>query len=125
VRVGWFGAITVLPGERQPISLGNDVPDTAEARRQFAIFHWFTDGFAGPIAGEPRATGDMRITSGIAGFEPLWGLDFRAPRPDGGARRWSTELGSDRVGELWRQIRGQDPAFLPVAEAVKQVAVPR
>ena len=106
-RLSWFGAPRVLEGGSADLTTFADLPASAQAnaetRRRYEIFNWFADGLVSPMAGEPNAYGDMRLTVEADSLVPLWGLQFDAAT--GEARRWNPPGGQGRdIGKALRDL---------------------
>jgi hypothetical protein len=114
IETRWFGSTLALEGEVAAATTFDDLPpavqSNAEARRQFAVFNWFTDGLISPIEGSANAYGDMRITAAVESLTPLWGLQFD---PSTGApRRWNPPPGQRReLGRTLRSLIFGDPRY--------------
>jgi inner membrane protein len=119
IETRWFDSTLALEGDLADATTIDDLPPSAqanaEARRQFAVFNWFTDGWIAPIEGNASAYGDMRITAAVESLSPLWGLQFD---PSTGApRRWTPPPNQRR--ELGRTIQSLifgDPRYKSLAE---------
>jgi inner membrane protein len=98
IRETWFGTPRIAEGGVADVTTFNDLPANAQAnaetRRRFEIFNWFADGLIAPIAGEPNAYGDMRITDEVESITPFWGL--KLDEATGDAQRWGASVGARR-----------------------------
>jgi inner membrane protein len=118
LQIPWIGVAKVLPGGSTDVATFDDLPialqANVEAREDFRIFRWFADGYLAPIAGNPNAIGDMRITASVESLTPLWGLQFDET---GAMQRWAppSQVGRDYKGLLRGLVFG-DEHFKPLSE---------
>lgn len=119
IMLPWFGEALALKGDSAPTVTFADLPAearaNAETRRRFDIFVWFADGMIAPVGDGTNAIGDERITAGVEGLRPVWGLRF-AP-VTGDAVRWNPSGAFVRAyDELIRGLLLGDPRYRPIRE---------
>jgi inner membrane protein len=100
------GSAEVTTYEKLPAS----VQANSEARREFEILRWFSDGLMSPISEDLQTVGDQRFTAAVESLTPLWGLQFDPTT--GAPRAWqpSSRQRRDFVGMLKTLVWG-DPRY--------------
>jgi inner membrane protein len=119
IETRWLNSALVLEGESADATTIDDLPPEVranpEARRQFGIFTWFTDGLVAPVEGNAIACGDMRITASVENLSPLWGLQFDPA--SGAPRRWNPPPNRRReLGKTIRSLIVGDPRYKPLSQ---------
>jgi inner membrane protein len=104
IRVPWFGAPRFAEGDRVPAYWS---PATSDDLARFA---WFSDGWLAADPTDPQLIGDARYSLDSSAYRPVWGIRLQ-PRTE-----WVNRSRERRVSPdaLWREVRGLDPAFVPV-----------
>lgn len=121
IRVGWFSAATVRPGWSLPlIGLDDLTPHekSRNTRHAFERFAWFSEHWIARSPDDPDVLGDMRYSLSADAFDPIWGIRFTADdEPIEVA--WVNRTRDRKISpaELWSEIAGHDPRFIPVTEA--------
>lgn len=118
IRVGWLSSPTVREGWSLPL-IGADELNAREttwegARREFARFRWFAEGWIARSPSDQTVLGDMRYSLSAEAFDPIWGIRF-APSDAPSRVEWVNRTSNRRIdaGELWREIAGRDARFQP------------
>ncbi len=121
VRVGWFSGATVREGWSLPLVRLEDLTaaeKTRNARGDFQRFAWFSDHWVARSPADATLLADMRYSLSAEAFDPIWGIRFTPP---GAATdvEWANRSRNRKVevGEMWREIRGQDERYRSVGAA--------
>lgn len=115
IRIGWCSGPEVREGWSLPRVTAADLtgPErTRNGRSAFERFAWFSDGWVARSPDRPDVLGDMRYSLSTAAFDPIWGIRFTAP--DAPTEVVWVNQSRDRdvnLGELWREIIGDDPRY--------------
>ena len=118
VRVPWLGGPRWAEGAAVALTRERGLEPRARAdarvRRDFRRFRWFSDGWVARAPSDPGVIGDARYSLRTDAFEPVWGVRFHPGRPV--PTEWvnRTRDRSLRLGDLWAEISGADPAYRPV-----------
>lgn len=117
IRVGWFSAATVREGWSLPRVTTADLTRAEQQRNRrdmFGRFAWFSEEWVARSPADASILGDMRYSLSADAFDPIWGIRFTAP---GAATEvvWVNRTRERRIelGELWREIAGDDRRFRP------------
>ena len=112
LRTGYLGlgraqvrADAVTDAAARAVVTADDLPDSPEARRQFAVFDWFADGLVvAPDPSRPLRLVDGRYGDDNGDFSGLWGVDFSADPP---ARfKPPTDFAVRRTLRAWLNLDG-------------------
>ena len=108
VRAGWVLA-KVQAADLTPVERARD------RRKSFARFNWFSEGWIARSPGDATVLGDMRYSLSTDTFDPIWGIRFTPPG-EAAEVAWVNRSRDRRVSpaELWEELQGRDPRFLPV-----------
>ncbi|WP_428266844.1 metal-dependent hydrolase [Haliangium sp.] len=120
VRVPLTGPATFRAGDSAPVfdpareRLLERAAAPERLRRDLDRFAWFSDRMWARTPGQPALVGDMRITADPARLAPLWGIIVAPADPNTPVQR-GDGAGRDAIaiGELWREIIGDDPRHQP------------
>jgi inner membrane protein len=118
IRVGWFGSAAVREGWSLPVVDERELTPAERARdgtsRSFARFQWFSEGWVSRNPARLMILGDMRYSLSTEAFDPVWGIRFTQP-DEPTAVAWVNRTQERRIdgAELWREIIGRDPRFVP------------
>jgi len=107
IRTPFLGSTVARPssGPVQRLAVEDLRPLPVDDRTELAFerFAWFTDGWIARSPGRPEVIGDMRYSSELEGFEPLWGLALENTiKP-----RWTSNtdrIRGDGIARLWKQM---------------------
>ena len=118
IRVGWFASPTARSGWSLPVVRPGDLRPAEAARNQhrsFERFAWFSDGWVGRSPNDESVLGDMRYSLSAEAFDPIWGIRFTASTAPVEIA-WVNRTRDRKVNpaELWHEIIGRDPRFLPL-----------
>lgn len=82
--------------------------------RDFERFRWFSGGWVARAPTDHAVIGDARYSLRTDSFDPIWGVRFDpdAHPPTEWVNR--TDAREMRLGELWREITGDDPGYRPL-----------
>lgn len=126
IRVPLRGEPTWLAGNSlQPVAL-DDLPPQAAAdsrvRRDFQRFSYFSAGWLARAPRDASVIADARYSLATLEFEPIWGVRFdpaRMPPTEWVARDRERRI---PLGELWREISGQDERYRMLPPVRLQIA---
>jgi inner membrane protein len=109
IRAGWFANATYAPVTTVPLVSNDDIPDDVRARRDFARFAWFSDGWTARDPSDATVIGDARYSLSATRWQPVWGIRL-APT------EWVNRTRDREVslGALWKEMRGIEAGFRPV-----------
>lgn len=118
IRVGWFSGATVREGWSLPlVGVGDLGPGERErnAGNSFQRFAWFSEDWVARSPGDPTVLGDMRYSLSSDAFDPIWGIRFTAAGSPTEVQ-WVNRSRARKIelGEIWREIRGQDDRYRPL-----------
>lgn len=118
IRVGWFGSAAVREGWSLPVVDERELTPEERVRdgasRSFARFQWFSEGWVARDPARLLILGDMRYSLSTEAFDPVWGIRFTPPGEPVPVA-WVNRTRERRIAgaELWREILGRDPRFVP------------
>ncbi len=118
IRVPYFGRPQFTPGMQiKPADRASLTPrERANERvvRDFERFSWFSLGWVARAPDDPSIIGDVRYSLQTHSFNPIWGVRFH-PHEEV-PTEWVNRTGdrSLRLGSLWQELAGDDPAYRPV-----------
>ena len=127
IRVGWFAAPTVKQGTSLPLVTERELTHEEAARSNaptnFRRFSWFSSGWVARAPIDPTVLGDMRYSLSAEAFDPIWGIRFTAPDHPV-AVEWINRSSQRKVrlGALWDEIRGGDPAYVGLEQVTENAA---
>lgn len=114
-------------GAMQPVGL-DDLPAQAAADpricRDYHRFRYFSAGWLARAPRDPSVIADARYSLATLEFEPIWGVRFdpaKTPPTEWVARDRERRI---PLGELWREISGNDDRYRPLPAPTSNTARP-
>ena len=91
-------------------------------RRDFHRFRYFSAGWVTRAPRDSSVIADARYSLDTVAFEPIWGVRFKPAQPV--PTEWVARDRERRIplGELWREISGNDERYRPLPSALLEVA---
>jgi inner membrane protein len=110
IRAGWFEDPEYAETTTVPIATSDPLA-SARAKRDFARFAWFSNGWIARDPREPAVIADARYSLRASDWSPVWGV-----RIDDSETEWidRTRERSRDWTRVWRELSASDLSFHPI-----------